>query len=190
MTKETSEGRGLRADAVRSRARLLDSAVQLIARDGAGASLEAIARAAGVGSATLYRHFPTRCDLLEAIFEDRAAQLAQRADHLLASGSAGAFGVWFGELIEMANGNAGLTAVIGAANDGQRRDASTCRDVIAHASGRLLEKEMSAGRVRPDIRIDELLTLAMSISSLPTAEARARLRDVTIHGLSDRTRPS
>lgn len=75
----------LRSDAQRNRARLLAAARTAFARDGAGASLDDIARAAGVGSGTLYRHFPTREALIEAVFQVEVQKLADAAQQLLQS---------------------------------------------------------------------------------------------------------
>jgi len=182
MTQAASAGRGLRADAIRSRARVLESAVELITRDGAGVSLEAIARAAGVGSATLHRHFPTRWDLLEAIFKDRAEQIARRADEISAARTEDAFAVWFGDLVEMMNRTAGLADVIAPATDGQVKDASSCHALIAGAGERLLDVEKDSGRIRPDVQIDDLMTLAMAISTLRAPDARNRLRGIVVNG--------
>ena len=72
----------LRADAQRNRERLLAAAETAFNARGAGASLDDIARAAGVGNATLYRHFPTRATLLEAVYDQRIAELCAAAAEL------------------------------------------------------------------------------------------------------------
>ncbi|WP_051712426.1 TetR/AcrR family transcriptional regulator [Spirillospora albida] len=83
-TDDTPQGavRQERADVRRNRARLLAAAREVFGRDGAGASLEAVARRAGVGIGTLYRHFPARQDLLEALLADGFDRLAARARDL------------------------------------------------------------------------------------------------------------
>lgn len=78
-------GRSMRADARRNRDRILAAAGTAIAEHGAEASLEEIARHAGVGSATLHRHFPSRQALLEAVFRDRVEILCAKARDLAAS---------------------------------------------------------------------------------------------------------
>ena len=77
--------RRLRADAERNRQSLLDAARTAFARDGAASSLEDIARSAGVGIGTLYRHFPTRDALIEEVYRHALGQLAEAADRLSAS---------------------------------------------------------------------------------------------------------
>jgi AcrR family transcriptional regulator len=183
MAQAARDGQGLRADAMRSRARVLESAVELVARDGAGVSLEAIARAAGVGSATLHRHFPTRWDLLEAIFKDRVEQLARRADELSAARTEDVFAVWFEDLVEMMSRTRALADVIApAAADRRVQDPSSCHALIADAGQRLLDAEKDSGRIRPDVQIDELITLAMAISTLRDPDARNRLRGIVVNG--------
>ncbi len=179
----------MRADAVRSRARLLKSAVKMIARDGAGVSLEAIARDAEVGSATLHRHFPTRWVLLEAIFKDRAEQIAHRADELAASNSADALATWFRDLVEMANSTSGLAAIIEPGPSDETSDGPSCHAVIAKSGERLLIAEKSFGRIRRDLEIDELMALAMSISVQPSETARQRLSDVVVNGWTTFPKP-
>ena len=92
----TAVERPMRADAQRNYAKLLGAASAAFVESGADdVSLEGIARRAGVGIGTLYRHFPTRQALLEAVYQDQAEQLAARADELLKSDSpAEAFASW------------------------------------------------------------------------------------------------
>ena len=81
----TQPPKALRADAQRNIERLLDAARAAIAKDGPDASLDDIARDAGVGSGTLYRHFPTRVALLEAVYREEVARLCAEGDRLLES---------------------------------------------------------------------------------------------------------
>lgn len=75
-----------RADSERNRRLLLDAAKQIFAEKGASASLEEIARAAGVGIGTLYRHFPARQDLLQEVYRDESENLFEAAERLAATG--------------------------------------------------------------------------------------------------------
>lgn len=182
MVQEESRRRGMRADALRSRGRLLESAAELIARDGTGVSLEEIAREAGVGSATLHRHFPTRWNLLESIFKDRAEQIAHQADELMTDDPEVAFASWFRALVDMANRTSGLAAVIGPPPEDQASHMPSCHEVIAGAGGRLLHLSKASGDIRADIQIEELMAMAMAISSLPDRDARNRLLEITVNG--------
>src|SRR5216683_4369090 len=96
------EPRPMRADAQRNYTRLLDAATAAFLEHGADdVSLEEIARRAGVGIGTLYRHFPTRQALLEAVYRDQVEALRARADELLRSVPPGAALVtWLGDLLE------------------------------------------------------------------------------------------
>src|SRR5438105_926111 len=79
--------RGPRSDASRNMARLLATARALVAEAGSEVALDEIARRAGVGNATLYRHFPTRADLLAAVYADEVASLCERGNQLSATAS-------------------------------------------------------------------------------------------------------
>src|ERR1700680_1105959 len=95
--------RPLRADAQRNRARLLDVAEVVFASKGIAASTEEIAREAGVGIGTVFRHFPTKEALLEAVFVRRLEQLAAHADALADAYDPGAaFFTFFSHVVELA----------------------------------------------------------------------------------------
>jgi len=85
----TEEAKPLRADARRNRARVLEAAEAVLARDGSAASIRAVAQQAGVGLGTIYRHFPTREALYEAILVDRLQRLAERSAALRKAEDAG-----------------------------------------------------------------------------------------------------
>src|ERR1051325_5952519 len=98
-----------RADRARTRAALLAAASAVISRDGAEASLEEIARRAGVGSATLHRHFPGRYALLDAVFQDRVEVLCAKAADLLDDQSPRtALETWLRAVVTHASQNRGL----------------------------------------------------------------------------------
>src|SRR5690606_17944092 len=103
----------MRADARRNYERIVRAASEAVARDGAEASLEAIARAAGVGSATLHRHFPSRWSLLQAVFTDRVRGLCDRAEELrTAPGPLEALRTWLREVAVYSTTTRGLAASI------------------------------------------------------------------------------
>ncbi|SFB52589.1 transcriptional regulator, TetR family [Amycolatopsis marina] len=159
------EGRPVRADARRNRDRLLAEAEAVFRDRGTGASLEDIARGAGVGIGTLYRHFPTREALLEALMQDRFSTLCSRSDELLdARSPRAALLSWLREFVASSSRYRGLPASVMAtlANEESRLSAS-CR-AMGEAGQRLLVRAQQAAEVRSDLRIDELLPLAASIS--------------------------
>jgi len=79
---EVARGRPMRADARRNYERLVAAARTVFVRDGGGASMEAIAREAGVGTGTLYRHFPSRLDVVEAVYRTDVDDLVQTAERV------------------------------------------------------------------------------------------------------------
>src|SRR3954468_18126546 len=103
------EGRPLRADARRNRDKILSTAVVMFARDGLDATLDRIAKEAGVGPATLYRNFPTREALIEAAYRDQLAKLCEAACDLLAAcPPQQALRAWMSRFMEYVNTKIGM----------------------------------------------------------------------------------
>jgi AcrR family transcriptional regulator len=159
-------GRPMRADARRNYDRILASAGAAIAQDGAEASLEEIARHAGVGSATLHRHFPSRQSLLEAVFRDRVETLCAKACDLTAAPDPGpALITWLRAVGAHAASNRGLAAsLMRGARDGDPTLGTTCHTMIVDAGGELLTRARQTHAVRPDATITDLLKLVSAIS--------------------------
>ncbi|MEV4001646.1 helix-turn-helix domain-containing protein [Actinomadura sp. NPDC049753] len=157
-------GQQMRADARRNVGRILAAAEALIAEDGAEASLEKIARRAGVGSATLHRHFPSRRALLEAVFKDRVAALCAQADDLTTAADPGeALFTWLRAVGVHAAANRGLSASLTRAG-GDPSLGGSCHDMILRAGERLLARARAADAVRPEITALQLLKLVGAIS--------------------------
>lgn len=153
----------MRADARRNRDRIVDVAGAAIAEHGADASLEEIARRAGVGSATLHRHFPTRQALLEAVFTDRVEALCDRARALAADLPPGpALVAWLREVGRHAAANRGLAASLARAADPSL--GSACHAMITTAGEELASAARHAGDVRADVAVVDLLKLANAVS--------------------------
>ncbi|MFD4571348.1 TetR/AcrR family transcriptional regulator [Streptomyces sp. NPDC058417] len=182
--------RPLRADARRNYERILAAAREVFAAHGAGASLEEVARRAGVGSATLHRHFPSRRTLLTAVFRDRVEALCGRAREYAEENEPGvALVAWLRDFTTYASASRGLAASL--LHDGRDGDppqrSDDCEMMIAAAAGELLHRAQEAGVVRPGVRAEDLLTLLNAIS-LATEhhddDAQAsRLLDLTIDGI-------
>ena len=153
-----------RADAVRNHARIMEAARDAFAARGADASMEEIARAAGVGIGTLYRHFPTRELLVEAVFRDGIEQLQAQAEQLLASDSPGdALAAWLhAQLVHAATcrGLAGeaMLAMLDA-GDGEPRACEAMRQ----SGAALLARAQAAGDVREGVDIDDLVRMVQAI---------------------------
>lgn len=158
--------RPLRADARRNQDRILAAAGAAIAQHGAEASLEQIARRAGVGSATLHRHFPSRQALLEAVFRARVESLCARAHELAIAHEPGAaLTGWLHAVGAHAAGNRGLaTALVQGGRDGDPTFGETCHSLIAEVGQQLLDRARTCGAVRPGITVVQLLRLVSAIS--------------------------
>lgn len=150
--------RSMRADARRNYERLLAAALAAFAERGADdVSLEEIARRAGVGIGTLYRHFPTRPALLEAVYRDQVEALGALAGKLLAAESPGAaLAEWVKALAEFSRTKRGLSKELMANSP----YLPLCKTVISESSNALLERAQQAGAARSDITGSDLYRMA------------------------------
>ncbi|MER6058091.1 TetR/AcrR family transcriptional regulator [Streptomyces albidoflavus] len=188
MPTETDQ-RPLRADARRNRERLLVEARRAFAAHGTDTSLEEIARRAGVGIGTLYRHFPHREALLSAVFADAVGELLERARVLLeAERPCAALVEWLRSLITHASEYQGLSGALMSASGGTGSELSRCSDPMRDAGAALLGRAQEAGVVRPDISIGDLLQLTNAIALAAEAtpdepELADRLLSLTLRGI-------
>jgi AcrR family transcriptional regulator len=159
--------RPMRADARRNYERLLKVAAEAFAEHGEGASLDDIAKRAGVGSGTLYRHFPTRHALLEAAYLDRIEAIAARADVLAAELTSGeALAEWLYELGAGMVRMRGLRALLGpAVTQSDSTVATACGDSVRRAAGRLVRAAQEEGTLRRDVEPIDVLRLAHGVST-------------------------
>ncbi|MFD3486736.1 TetR/AcrR family transcriptional regulator [Streptomyces sp. NPDC058665] len=184
-----------RADARRNYARILAVAEQEVAEHGADASLEQIARTAGVGSATVRRHFPGRRAMLRAVFNERIEALGARAESLAGENDARAALLdWLGALTTYAasaRGMAGLLVQDGTDPDDPEH-VNACSVKLEGAAEPLLRNAARAGAVAPDVTVADLVTLVTGIALAterhadPIAEAH-RLLKLTVAGISPRS---
>ena len=165
-TKPTPPGRPMRADARRNYERILAVAEEAVAEHGADASFEEIARNAGVGSATVYRHFPTRSALLEAVFQGRVTALADRARALTDDGDARtALTEWLREVCDYLTSARGLSTALTMADDAaEAPHSTTCLTSLVDAGTPLLDRAVEAGAANPSVTVRDLLILANGIS--------------------------
>jgi AcrR family transcriptional regulator len=165
----------MRSDAEQNRARILEAARTALA-ESADASLNSIAKLAGVGPGTLYRHFPNREALMLAVYREDVRQLVEAAPALLAAHPpAEALRLWLGRLAPYGRIKHGLAQIL---------DAATSADLAGESYGPvvgaitlLLDAGKDAGTVRPDIDADELLLLVgflWRIEPGPDWDARSR----------------
>lgn len=185
-----SSSGGGRADAQRNRRQLVEAATVAFSSD-AGVSLEAIARSAGVGIGTLYRHFPTRDALVEAVYRAELGRLCDRADELLADQSPDrALRTWmdrYADFVATKRGMAeALRAVIAA---GTITSAQTRERMNAAITG-MLAAGVAAGTLRADVRAEDisasLAGLVWAAGGPDQREQVGRLLDLLMEGLRAR----
>lgn len=190
-TTTTSSERPLRADARRNRDRIVDAARAAFAARGPDASLEEIARSAGVGIGTLYRHFPTRQALVDAVFRDSVDALCARAVELQESATPrDAFVQWLRATLDHALTYRALAASLMLSELG---DDAVCGDQSACAQLRTsAESQVAFAKdhavIRADVEPDDVVRLvnaiALSTEGDPEAHAVAeRLFALTVDGL-------
>lgn len=180
--------RAPRADAVRNRDRLLEVASAAVSRDGVEASLEGIARDAGVGIGTLYRHFPSRDALLEAVYRHNVDQLLADADDLLETKppveALAEFMQRFVAYVATKRGLAGhLKTVVSA--DSDLFESSKAR--LGTAVARLVDAAVASGGVRADADPDDLIralaAVCMASEGTHSLDQQRRIAQLLMDGL-------
>ena len=187
-TAPTRPTRRTRADATRNRETLVTAAKAVFARDGAAASLEAVVREAGFGIGTLYRHFPTREALYEAVYRRDIEQLVALADAATDSGDPVAdLRRWLHAMVDMVATKKGMIAAFALAADTTSAISARWTGSLTGALDALLDRAVRAGRVRPDIRGEELLLAVVGMCMLRDQHgwqaSVARLIDTLVDGL-------
>ena len=147
-----------RADALRNRDRLLEAAKTVFSAGGPDGSLEAVARAAGVGIGTLYRHFPTREALFEAVYRYEVQQLAELAERLKKdTRPIEALRQWMRSIVKFVATKKGMSTALALAIAKDSDLVSDSSDRLTRAIGVLLEQAVAAGEVRSDVSSEDLL---------------------------------
>lgn len=189
-TAEHDRSRRMRADARRNYERLLTQARIAFAEHGTGASLEEVARAAGVGIGTLYRHFPNRHALMSAVFEEAVNDLLARSRALLdAPQPCTALVTWLREIITHAGEYRGLSRALMSASQDASSALARCSDPMREAGQALLSRAQRAGAVRQDVSMADLLQLtnaiALAAEETPSDPGLAdRLLRLTLRGIT------
>jgi AcrR family transcriptional regulator len=190
-------GRGVRrprADAARNRERVLEAAKAVFATGGSQASLEAVAREAGVGIGTLYRHFPTREALFEAVYRREVDQLVEFAQHLAACPApVEALRRWLHASVEFVATKKGIAVALALAAYGPKDLKAYTSERLTAAVAVLMDRAVAEGTLRPDIGPGDLLHMLVSLcygSDAPGWQANVmRLLDVFVDGLSKSPAP-
>jgi AcrR family transcriptional regulator len=166
QTAQAGEPRPMRADAQRNYARLLEAAsAAFVSRGADDVSLEEIARLAGVGIGTLYRHFPSRQALLEAVYRDQVDSLAARAAELRDGRSPGdALADWLRALVKFSSTKRSMTSALLATLGTDSELLSVCATVIRGSAESLLAGAKQAGVVRPDADAGDVIRLVHAVN--------------------------
>ena len=173
-----------RADARRNYDALVAAARAAFAEDGTGAPLEDVAERAGVGIGTLYRHFPTRVALLEAVYVDEVEAMARAADGLSELPSWDALSQWLHQYVGFAATKRALNeALLEAAPESDALLA--CRTALAEAGTALVERAQRDGVIRADTNFPDIGRMVGGIAMIPTAdpEQKQRLLSLALDGL-------
>jgi AcrR family transcriptional regulator len=178
-----------RADAERNRLRLLAAAREVFDEHGTDAPLDVIARRAGVGNATMYRHFANRRELALAVYADEVTAVCERGAALLDDPAPGdALFAWLLAFTEHVATKGGL-AMIGAGEPAARGSElfAQWHDAMRSTATALVDRARHAGAVRPDLDPGDLLQLASGIARTGADPARTRhLLDLLRHGTTPR----
>jgi len=167
----------LRADARRNRERVLEAARAAFAADGVAVPLDEIARRAGVGSGTVYRHFPTKEALFEAVMLDRMQQLTDTAHaHTKDDDPTEALLTFIGYLVEEAASKKDLIDALQHAGADLHASLADTADQLRRHIGRMLSRAQRAGGIRRDIALAELMALLSGMITGGHALASGRPR--------------
>jgi AcrR family transcriptional regulator len=174
-----------RADARRNYEKLLAAAGEVFAENGAAASLEDIARRAGVGIGTLYRHFPTRQALLEAVYVDEVEEMSRKANDLGDLEPWDALVTWLRQFVRYAATKRALADEMMNTIDAEAPVFVSCRTAITAAGDMLLARAQEAGVVRPDTNFIDIGRMVAGIASIRTTDPGQieRILDVALDGL-------
>ena len=183
------ESTALRADAARNREALLEAATRTFAASGTEPSMRAIARAAGVGIATLYRHFPTRESLVDAVYQDQVQRLTQGAGALLRQvPPAEAMRAWMDLFGNWLSTKHGMIDTLRSMIDSGEIAHTDTRDALLAAIDGILDAGRTAGDLRSDVTADDVAASVIGIFTVTSgrSEQTARLLDLLVDGLRTR----
>ena len=179
MSEQTPKARKPRADQARNRERLLEAARKVFRSD--NGSLEAVARQAEVGIGTLYRHFPTREALFQAVYAHEVAALEAQTQQ-------GELAAWMNSALEMMATKRGMVAALEPVVDKDAPFFTEQSTRMGVAVRRLRDNAVAAGEVRADVSAEDLMRVLLGLSYGPGADASrsALLLEVFLDGLRPR----
>jgi AcrR family transcriptional regulator len=181
---EIQPQRPQRADARANHDKLVAAARALFTEKGTSAPLEEVAERAGVGIGTLYRHFPTRQALLEAVYVDEVEAMARAATELEELPPWDALSQWLHQYLGFAATKRALNEAL-METDPNSSVLLTCRTAIVGAGTALVERAQNAGAVRTDTTFTDIVRMVGAIALVPTEdpEQTKRLLELALDGL-------
>jgi len=179
--------RKTRSDAQRNRERILEVAKRAFTRHGAATSLDDIARQAGVGAGTLYRHFPTRDALIEAVYRSEVEKLAAAAHGFAAAMSPiEALRAWLLLFVDYIAAKHIIAPALNSVSGGPSRLYESSRSLVQGAIEELVKRAKKSGDVRKDIDASDLLRAVIGVSYVGSGgdwqQSAKRLVDILIAG--------
>ncbi len=167
---ETLIARPKRADARRNYEKVLAAAREAFAEGGESTALEEIARRAGVGIGTLYRHFPNRQALLEALYVNEVEEVCRSAAELGDGDPWEAVNAWFERVLAYLATKHALAQELLNYFDRDAALFQVCRTSLYDAGGPLLARAQAAGVVRQDVEFPEVMQMVMGIAKIPASD--------------------
>jgi AcrR family transcriptional regulator len=161
-----------RADARRNYEKVLSAAREAFAEGGESTALEEIARRAGVGIGTLYRHFPNRQALLEALYVGEVEEMCRSAAELDGSDPWEALNTWFEGFVAYIATKKALAAELQNYLELDAPLFQTCRTSLFAAGEPLLKNAQEAGLVRQDVSIGDVIQMVVGIAKMPTSDPK------------------
>ena len=179
--------RPLRADAARNRARVLEVAYETFAAEGLAVPIDEIARRAGVGAGTVYRHFPTKEDLFRAVIEDRIRGIVDDGRALLTSGDPGEalFTFLRSMVLDWGATDQGLVDALAGVGIDIKDAVPDAEDAFLGLLGDLLRAAQKAGTVRRDVDVPDVKAIVVGAQAMQAYRRRhrERLTEVVLDGL-------
>lgn len=184
-------GRKPRADAQRNRDRLLETAKAAFAEKGAAASLDEIARTAGVGAGTLYRHFPTRDALIEAVYRNETEQLVAAVTRLAETHAPTvALREWLLLFVDYMATKRGMYEALNSIVGGTSELYSASSEQMKRAIAKLIDRAVESGDIRLDIDPIDLLRALAGVTNVSPGpdgtQAAKRMVDILMAGIQTR----
>ena len=179
--------RPLRADAARNRARVLEVAYETFAAEGLAVPIDEIARRAGVGAGTVYRHFPTKEDLYRAVIEDRISRIVEDGRAVLASGDPGEalFTFLRSMVLQWGATDRGLADALAGVGIDIKDAVPDAEEAFLALLGDLLRAAQKAGTVRRDVDVPDVKAIVVGCQAMQgyRPDTAERLTEVVLDGL-------